>query len=65
MPGTATLVCPHCDHSESPLRHTYRSSCGGVVAWQGGTLRCLDCGTTIFQFRCDNCGRILGKGDVD
>ena len=64
MAGKATLECPDCDHSEYPLRHTYKSNCGGVICWQGGTLRCEDCGMTISQFRCDECGSILGKRDV-
>lgn len=64
MANLATLECSECGHSEHPLRHTYRSSCGGPVAWQGGTLRCQDCGTTIYQFRCDECGSVLGKSDV-
>jgi hypothetical protein len=65
MASRATLNCPHCDHSESPLRHTFRSSCGGVIAWEGGSLCCQDCGMDIFQFRCDECGAVLGKRDVD
>jgi hypothetical protein len=65
MDSRATLRCPQCDHSEAPLRHTYRSDCGGLVAWEGGALRCRDCETSIFSFRCDECGTLLDKRDVD
>jgi hypothetical protein len=64
MSRSATLECPDCDHSEYPLRHTYQSSCGGVVSWRSGTLRCDDCDMEIYKFRCDNCGSILDDSDV-
>lgn len=60
----ATLECPECGHEESPLRHTYESSCGGAVDWQGGKLRCQRCGMEIYKFRCDSCGRRLSDDDV-
>lgn len=64
MGNVATLNCSECGETESPLRHTYQSSCGGEVAWQGGTLRCTDCGDRIYKFRCDDCGTILDEDDV-
>jgi hypothetical protein len=64
MSGAATLTCPDCDHSEYPLRHRYQSNCGGVVSWQGRTLRCEDCEMAIYKFRCDECGSILDDSDV-
>lgn len=60
----ATLECSNCGHTESPLRHTYQSNCGGAIARQGGTLRCQRCDMRIFMFRCDRCGERLGQGDV-
>ncbi|HET7459919.1 MAG TPA: hypothetical protein VFJ82_01675 [Longimicrobium sp.] len=64
MPSSATLECPKCGHTESPLRHNYQSSCGGAIGWQGSTLRCQRCDMKIFLFRCDNCGRSLDQGNV-
>jgi predicted RNA-binding Zn-ribbon protein involved in translation (DUF1610 family) len=64
MSGRATLECPHCGHTEYPLRHDYKSNCGGPVSWQYGTLKCEDCGTRIILFRCDKCRRELHRSDV-
>lgn len=64
MGSRATLECPNCGETESPLRHTYQSSCGGVISWQSGTLRCERCDMRIYMFRCDNCGRRLDQDDV-
>lgn len=64
MARQATLECSECGATESPLRHTYQSSCGGIVSWQGGSLRCEECGMRIYLFRCDECGERLGERDV-
>jgi predicted RNA-binding Zn-ribbon protein involved in translation (DUF1610 family) len=61
---SATLECPHCGHVESPLRHKLDSSCGGEIEWQYGSLRCEECGTKIILFRCNRCGRRLGRENV-
>ena len=60
----ATLECSSCGHTESPLRHTYQSNCGGMVAWERGTLRCQRCDMHIYIFRCDDCGERLGQRNV-
>ncbi|HLM69516.1 MAG TPA: hypothetical protein VK358_18385 [Longimicrobium sp.] len=60
----ATLECSNCGHTESPLRHTFLSSCGGTIGWQRGTLRCQKCDMRIYMFRCDRCGERLDDDDV-
>lgn len=64
MSRPAKLECPKCDHVESPVLHTYQSRCGGVIYWHNGTLQCGECGERISAFRCDNCRRTYGRGEV-
>jgi hypothetical protein len=64
MARAATLTCPRCGHVEHPIRHTYNVRCGRAIYWHNGTLQC-ECGARMGNdFRCDGCGKALGRGDV-
>lgn len=64
MARPAILNCPRCEDTEDPLRHTYNSRCGGVIYWHNGTLQC-ECGTRIYEVRCDTCRSSLSTRVVD
>lgn len=62
----AKLTCDNCGYEEFPVRHTYHSSCGGlVVVEDGGSFVCDDCGSSIYEFICDKCRTEQDEDAVD
>lgn len=59
----ATFTCPSCGDVQSPMLHTVHSSCGGKIYWKGSYLVCEDDDTTIYSFKCDECGATPSKNE--